>query len=171
MKSKLLIFIIIVFASFQANAQNSTVDIMKEAYAKAKLESKKVFIKYSASWCGWCKRMDKQMKLDSTKDFFESSYVIVNLTVKESPNNKNLETPGANILLKEQGGDKAGLPFWVVLDTDGTLLEDSFNDKNQNLGCPASKEEVTFFTKILKNTSKLTDDNLAVIAEAFEIKK
>ena len=171
MKSKLLIFIFIVFASFQANAQNNTVDIMKKAYAKAKLENKKVFIKYSASWCGWCKRMDKQMKLDSTKEFFESNYVIVNLTVKESPKNKNLETPGADVLLNKHGGDKAGLPFWVVLDNDGTLLEDSFNDKNQNLGCPASKEEVSSFTKILKNTSKLTDGNLAIITEAFEIKK
>ena len=102
MKLKLitLLFIATVF-TIQTKAQNSASSILENAYSQAKLENKNVFVKYSASWCGWCKRMDKQMKSDSCKSFFDSNYVIVTLVVKESEKNKHLEHPEATDFLKK----------------------------------------------------------------------
>ena len=35
--------------------------VMNFAYATAKKENKNVFLMFDASWCTWCKRMDKNM--------------------------------------------------------------------------------------------------------------
>lgn len=171
MKLKLipLLFIATVF-SIPMKAQNSASSILETAFAQAKIENKTVFVKYSASWCGWCKKMDKQMKSDSCKSFFDSNYVTVTLIVKESKKNKHLENPGADDFLKSHKGEKSGLPFWVILDNTGVLIEDSFNAKGENLGCPATEKEVKDFISVLKNTSNLTEENLNIIAEVFVLK-
>lgn len=169
MRLTILLFIATVF-TIQLKAQNSASSILEHAFAQAKDENKNVFVKYSASWCGWCKKMEKQMKNDPCKVFFNDNYVIVTFTVKESENNKHLETPGGIDLLKEHKGEKSGLPFWAILDKNGNLIEDSFNDKGENLGCPATAKEVEDFIAILKKTSNLTEDNLNTIAETFLVK-
>lgn len=156
-----------VLCSLSAKAQENASSIMEKALAQAKTENKKVFVKYGASWCGWCKKMDKKMKDDRCASFFTSNYVIVAFDVQESDANKQLETPGAFELLKKHHGDQSGLPFWVILDQNGTVVEDSLNDKGENLGCPATEAEVKDFTTVLKKTSNLTDDNLQLIAQLF----
>ena len=52
MKLMTLIFIATVFI-VQAKAQNSASSILENTLIKAKAENKNVFLKYSASWCGW----------------------------------------------------------------------------------------------------------------------
>ena len=111
------------------------------------------------------------MQSPSCKKLFDDNYVTAFLTVQESPKNKNLENPGAAELLKKYNGEGTGIPFWVILDTDGSLLADSYNSKSENLGCPATAEEVAEFTAKLKRTSRLTPAQLAVISETFIIKK
>jgi len=170
MKVKLIILLFVSVCTINVKAQDNATKILDNALAQAKAENKHVFIKYSASWCGWCKKMDKQMKSDNCEYFFDTSYVIVNLVVRESKTNKHLENPGALDLLIKHKGEKAGLPFWVILNKDGDLIEDSFNSEGDNLGCPATKEEVDLFVGILKNSSNLTDENLAIIAETFQMK-
>lgn len=148
-------------------AQKSATDILKDAQAQAKAENKKVFIKYGASWCTWCKKMDKQMKNDVCAPLFDKNYVSVNLTVLESFNNKSLETPGGVELLKKHKGASAGLPFWLILDENGEIVETSFDEKGDNLGCPASREEIDVFIKKLKKTSNLSETELSTIASEF----
>jgi len=50
--------------------------------------------------------------------------------------------------------------------TDGTP-----GTAKDNVGCPAEDNEVTYFISLLKNSSKLTDDQLAVIAARFHKNK
>lgn len=170
MKLKLMILLFVAACAGQVKAQDSASNILENALTQAKVENKNVFVKYSASWCGWCKKMDKQMKSDKCKSFFDTNYVIVNLVVKESQKNKHLENPGAIDFLKKHKGDQSGLPFWVILNEDGSLIEDSFNVEGENLGCPYTKEEVETFISILKKTSNLTQENLTIIAETFQEK-
>ena len=47
------------------------------------------------------------------KEFFDNNYVIDHLVVKESENNKHLENPGAEDLLKQYKGANSGIPFWL----------------------------------------------------------
>jgi thioredoxin-related protein len=172
MKLKSLFICFFLMGSITAvKAQEQASAVLEKAYQQAKKENKKVLVIFHASWCGWCKKMDNNMTTDATKKLFDDNYVVAHLTVQESPKNKNLENPGGDEVLKKYKGAQAGLPFWLILDSNGTLLADSFNEKGENSGCPSSPEEVADFVTKLKKTSKLNDKQLVVIKETFVIKK
>lgn len=105
------------------------------------------------------------------KTMFENNYIIVHLTVHENGNQKKEENPGADDVLKKYGAFDTGIPFWLIYNKDGNLLATSFmqsaNSKRNNIGCPASEKEVAAFIAILKNTSPLSEAQLAVIAAVF----
>jgi len=172
MKSKiLLVALLLLMPLTNAIAQESAATVLQKAQSQAKKEHKNVFVMFHASWCGWCKKMEKNMQSDACKKMFDDNFVLTQLTVQESPKNKNLENPGADVLLETYKGTKAGLPFWVLLGANGKILADSFNAKGENLGCPSSKDEVAEFKAKLKKTTKLNEKQLAVIEDTFVIKK
>lgn len=169
MKLRLLLpFFILLFN--QLVAQDSASEILNAANKQAKLENKNVFVMFHASWCGWCKKMNNHMNDDRCKAFFDENYVIKHLVVKESKDNKHLENPGALDLLKKYKGEKYGIPFWLIFDERGKLIADSFNADGNNIGCPATEQEVAEFVEILKNTSRLSKKELDVIAKVFRSK-
>ena len=89
------------------------------------------------------------------------------LTVKENKENKHLENPGALTFLGQLKGEKQGLPYWVIFDKKGNVLENSLDSKGSNLGCPYTKEEVQQFISKLKNTSRLNEEQLDIIRDVF----
>lgn len=109
------------------------------------------------------------------KKMFDDNYVTCHLTVDELKDKKNLETPGADDLRAKYHGEKVGLPFWLILDKKGKLLADSrirkpgvsLDEPGDNMGCPASNEEVSYFIKILEETSGLNEKQLKVIEDRF----
>jgi len=184
MKLKYLLPVLLAICTFSfANAQsekNTTEAILKEAYAKAATENKKVFVIFHASWCGWCHKLDSSMNDMACKKMFQTNFVIVHLTVDESKDKKNLETPGADAFRAKYHGEVAGLPFFLIFDKDGKLLADSKIRKpgesldlpGDNMGCPASKEEVAYFVNVvLKQTTGLKDSQLKIIEERFSKNK
>jgi len=172
MKIKSLLICLFLLGSISiGNAQEKASVVLEKAYKQAKKENKKVLVIFHASWCTWCKKMEKNMEADAVKALFHDNYVITYLTVQESAKNQHLNNPGADEVLKKYKGDKQGIPFWVILDSKGNLLEDSFNAKGENLGCPSTLDEVMEFNAKLKRTSKLNDKDLAAIAQVFTIKE
>jgi hypothetical protein len=95
----------------------------------------------------------------------QSQYVIMKLDVMEQPDKKALENAGGMDLMKLWGGEKAGLPFMVVLDPDGKKLIDSNRPVEgkpaANTGYPATPEEIGWFITMVKKTSKLSDTDQA----------
>ncbi|WP_294818273.1 thioredoxin family protein [uncultured Flavobacterium sp.] len=172
MKIKIALMLLLAMAAFAtATAQETAASILDKASAQARKENKKVFVMFHASWCSWCKKMDNNMNSETCKKLFNDNYVVAHLVVQESPKNKGLETPGGAEVLQKYNGTKSGLPYWIILDHKGTLLADSNNAKGENLGCPATAEEVAAFTEKLKKTSGLSRRELAIITETFTIKK
>lgn len=170
------IFLLLFFSFTCANSQTkpSPADqIIREAKAEAAKTHKNVFIIFHASWCVWCHRMDTAMNDNTIKSFFDRSYVIKHLDVDESGEKKELENPGASSLLKEYHGDQQGIPFWFIINKNGKFLADSrlHSDDGKvtgnNVGCPTQPDEVAYFIKILKKTSRLTDTQLAMIQARF----
>lgn len=151
-------------------AQNTTPDansVMKLAYQQASKEKKKVFLMFHASWCGWCKKMDKSMQDESCKSFFDKNFVIVHLTVQEGAGKKHLENEGAEALMEKYQGKGQGLPFWVVLDKKGNMLGNALMENGSNVGCPAQPEEVEAFIAVLKKTTKLSQTDEETIGKIF----
>jgi len=173
MKIKITALFTLFVLAFSTNiyAQESTSSLLEKAQTKAKNEEKAIFIKFEASWCGWCKKMTKDMKANGTKDFFEANYVTVPIVVKESKGKEHLENPGSTELLKNYNGDKAGLPFWVILDANLNVITDAYNTDGQNLGGPASKDEVDIFIEKIKlSAKKITAEDVASIKKQFVLK-
>jgi thioredoxin-related protein len=174
--------VIFVFLSFflmkQMVAQQtpkSATEILQEAYGQAAGEKKNVFVLFHASWCGWCHKLDSSMNDEGLKDFFNNNYVIKHLTVYESKEKKELENPGAMELLTRYNGRDLGIPYWIIFDKDGKWLADSqlrpegadFTTLGENVGCPASREEVNHFLNVLRKTSQLNSEIVARIEKRF----
>ena len=181
MKSLSLILSFLFFINI-VNAQQpieSADKILAAAYKQAAKEHKNVIIMFHASWCGWCHRMDASINDETCKKLFSDNYVIVHLTVEESDKNKQLENPGADLIKAKYHAEKAGLPFWLIMDSKGKLLADSYiraaavslEQPGDNIGCPAEESEVAIFTQLLKKTSSLNDEQLAIIATRFKKNK
>lgn len=168
MKSKLLIFSFLLAVGF-ANAQTAT-EILVKAQNQAKIENKNVFVIFHASWCGWCKKMEKNMDDPKVKSYFDSNYVKTFITVQERAEKKNLETPGGDLVNEKFGGKNQGLPFWVILDANGNVLEDS-KVNGENIGGPASEDEVANLISKLEKTTKNEKVNSENIKEVFILKK
>jgi thioredoxin-related protein len=159
--------LLLVMATAVAQQPLSADSILKEASQLAAKENKKVFIIFHASWCGWCHRMDSIMNNQACKKFFDDNYVVRHLVVFESQKYKDQENPGALELLKQYKAEKQGIPFWLIYDAKGNLLADSQSKPGENTGCPATREEVDHFLKVLQKTSPLKKDQLAVIEKNF----
>ncbi|SHG15914.1 thioredoxin family protein [Pedobacter caeni] len=169
---------LVFFATSYAQESAKSADIiLKTAYKQAAKENKKVFVIFHASWCGWCHKLDKAMNDASCKQLLDDSYVTCHLTVMENDKNKHLENPGAIEFMKNFRGDKSGIPFFLILDKDGKLLADSqirpegasLDTPGENMGCPASKEEIAAFQKVLKKTSKLSEAQITLIGARFAV--
>lgn len=169
MKKYLLFFFVLVLVSNVALGQTAD-QLLVKAKSEAKAEGKNILLIFHASWCGWCKKFEKGLDSSLVKPFFDDNYVRVHITVKESAQNKDLETVGGDKYLKQFGGADSGLPYWVILNDEGELIASSVVEGG-NLGCPASEEEVDAFIGVLKKTTKNASVNERLIKEVFVIKK
>ncbi len=159
-------------AMMQAQTKVPTAaEVLQTACKQATEQHKNVFVIFHASWCGWCKKMDASINNPECKKLFNDHYLIVHLTVHENGDKKDRENSGADEILQKINAFEEGIPVWLVYDKDGKLLSNSFMEtadgKKFNIGCPASKEEVAAFVKILKATSPLSDEALTTIAKVF----
>ena len=129
--------------------------VIDTAVKRADSSGKTTLVVFHASWCGWCKRLDKSVLNDPEMGKLLGKYFeIVHLDVMENEDKKALENPGGNEILATLGGAKSGLPFYAVLDKSGKKLADSnAMPKNGNIGYPASAEEITAFIGVLKKAA------------------
>ena len=91
------------------------------------------------------------------------------LVTQEAEAKKALENAGADKLLADWGGGKAGLPFFVILNANGEKIADSNRlPGGKNIGCPATPEEVAAFDHILIETApRMTADQRAKLSAYF----
>ena len=136
-------------------APASAASLLTAAQKRARASNKQVLVVFHASWCGWCKKLDATLLSDpQMAKLLGAQYEIVHLDVMENGTKKSLENPGGDALLKRLGGEKAGLPFYAVLNTSGVKQGDSLRmPENQNIGYPGSPEEIAAFVGLLKSTA------------------
>lgn len=181
MKHTITLFLALFLFAAAGTAQSkqpSAEAVLKEASLQAAKENKKVFIIFHASWCGWCHRMDSIMNNANCKKLFADNFVIRHLTVQEAKGKEHLENPGGTEMMEKYQGKGQGIPFWLIFDAKGNLVADclmrpegaGLDKPGENTGCPATKEEVAHFVKVLKQTTALNTSQLALIEKNF-IKK
>ena len=94
-------------------------------------------------------------------------FVLVNLTVQESDDKKDLENPGAQEVMEKNGAGKAGVPYYLFLAQNGMKIVDSLAmPKGGNIGYPATPEEIKTFEGLLpKAAPRMTGAQRASITE------
>ena len=180
MRRPIAIFFLIMFLGFSMldKAQGQTPpqakQILDAASKDAAASKKNVLVIFHATWCSWCKRLDAALTDPEAKKVMESNYVIVHLDVQERGDKvKTVENPGGNDIMKDLGGERSGLPFYVVLDPAGKKLADSnVMPGNNNIGFPGTAEEIAAFEKILKETAPhMSSDERAMVTKHLGVKQ
>ena len=118
MKHLKIIILALLFFTFQtAFSQEKAETVIAHAQKKAKAENKNVMVFFHASWCSWCKLMEKKMNVSETKDLVDSNYVLASLDVLENGEKEKLENPDGEEWMAKYGGKDAGLPYFCLLYT------------------------------------------------------
>jgi thiol:disulfide interchange protein len=122
--------------------------VLNAALATAASTQKNVFVHFSASWCGWCHKLEAFLKTPEG-EMFTKYAVDVQLVVQETGAKKVLEHPGGAEMMKAWGGT-GGIPFYVFLDGKGTVLSHANNmPDGGNIGYPANAIEVKAFDDVV----------------------
>ncbi|MCD9616633.1 thioredoxin family protein [Chryseobacterium gleum] len=162
------IIIVVTLLLFQLGTAQEKADVVvNKAITEAKAGKKNVLLIFHASWCKWCKMMEKNMDLPETKPIFDKRFVTAYIDVQERGDKKSLENPGGQELMNKYNGENAGLPFWLILNPKGEVLADSFDAKGENLGSPATPEEVATFIAKIEKSSKLNKEEAQTIEKVF----
>ncbi|HWR82536.1 MAG TPA: DUF255 domain-containing protein [Candidatus Deferrimicrobium sp.] len=105
----------------------ATKSIQWQAYdtglARAKAEKKHVFIDFTAKWCGWCKKMDKEtFSQPAVVDMLNANFVPVRV---DGDSEHELNVDGYKITEKDLARSEfavTGYPSFWFLKPDGTKL-------------------------------------------------
>ena len=164
-----------IFLPADAATPPSADEIVKQACAEAAASHKKVMVIFHASWCTWCHKLDTMMATPECKPLFDQSFVVCHLDIAESPDKVDLENPGAEELYAKYANQNCGIPFYLIMNPDGTVIADSRikshgvapTGKGDNTGYPGSKPEMEYFLRTLRETTSLTPAQLKAIKERF----
>jgi thiol:disulfide interchange protein len=109
------------------------------AVAMAEKEHKRILLQFGANWCGWCHKLHQLCETDKTiSAALKAGYVVAMIDVDKGHNKDLVAKFGA-----EHG---YGLPFLVVLDSDGKHLLTKHSDDLEE-GDHHSPQKVLAFLK------------------------
>jgi thiol-disulfide isomerase/thioredoxin len=153
-------------------AATSMVD---DAVKTAKAEHKGVLVIFHASWCGWCKQLDKTLEVPAFKSVLDKDFVVLHVTVYENKAHKADENPGGADLISKLGGADSGLPFYAVVNSDGEkvadskLVEQGQGPHPQNMGFPTEPVELDHFVQMLQaGNPEMTAQDAATLHKVLE---
>lgn len=164
----------------QAPPPASAEAAINAARGKAIQGNKAVFVRFTASWCGWCHKMQGVLDKPEIKAIWDKYFVSQPIIVLENGDKEKLENPGGEKLMESVGGKNQGIPFFYFADAKtGRMIVNSLMypegkitcngvAKAANVGCPYEPNEVAFFMQILKKAApKMSDAERTKIQEAF----
>jgi thioredoxin-related protein len=112
-------------AMLAAPAVAADMDYFKTTYAEAeklaKKEGKPLYLHFTTTWCGWCRRIENEVYKVADGKKALSPFVCATLDCTVPSGQKPSKDAKFNMdLMRKYGG--SGYPFLVMLTTDGVLL-------------------------------------------------
>jgi thiol-disulfide isomerase/thioredoxin len=148
-------------------------DVVKRAETEARHQKKNVFVYFHASWCPWCKRLEKLLDDTTYGPKFRASYVIAAIDIRERGEKQKDENPGWESLMASlRGAAEQDVPYYVILSPKGQKLGDSYRVAEaripNNAGYPQTEAEIQGFLDLLaKTASAFTPPDLKDLGDTF----
>lgn len=143
--------------------------IIKQAEVESAHQHKAILLVFQASWCEPCRQFEAFLADSKIRTILEKHFVIAKLTVgEEADGHGDLNSPGGEALMVKLQGASSGLPFLAMLNAHGDMIINSNrgNNSSQNIGYPATPDEIQWFATMLKKSdSSLTQDESRVITD------
>lgn len=134
-------------------------DVYKAGLAQAKSEDKLVFLHLGAPACGWCRVLDRF--LADQDAILGREFVDVKIDTARMTN-------GSAVAARLRKDDSGGIPWFAVLDAQGTEIVNSDGPQG-NIGYPAKQQEIDHYISMLQKAARrLTPDDLAKLKGALE---
>ncbi len=123
---------------------------LEKGLADAKRDGRRVFLHFGAPWCPWCHRLDDWIDRSDVATLLAKDFVCVKIDTERNPG-------GQSMLDRFAGGEgkSGGIPWYVILDSDGKPIADSFAKPGaDNIGFPAAADEIAAFGAMLTKGAK-----------------
>lgn len=153
-----------------AEATPPASDVMETARTAAAAQHKSIFLIFHASWCGWCRKLDRFIETPEIEPIIGKYFVVTRLTVQETGAKKTLNNPGGDEVLAQAGGKYIGLPFFAFLNEKGETVVNSVRPGEgaaaaRNIGHPVQPEEVDWFLVMVKKAAPAMSPDEAKVLE------
>lgn len=127
---------------------------------EARKTGKPAFVRMTAPWCVWCRRLEAVLYGPEIGPLFESAVVSVEIDQDRMPH-------AADVEQRLRKNVKGGIPWFAFVDGDGKTLGVSEVD-GQNIGFPTEPKEIDHIVGLLKTHAKrLSADQLDKIRKAL----
>lgn len=108
--------------------------LVSAAISRTRGEGKHLLLFFGANWCPWCRRLHRVMATDSRiRAHLERHFVVVHVDANTRLDRKR----NAAVIARYGNPLRFGLPVFVVLAPDGTLLA---TRETQSLAAPTDAE-------------------------------
>ena len=86
--------------------------VLQGGLARASSEDKRVFLSFSAPWCGWCHKLADWMAQPEVASILDRDFVTIKVDIDRM-------THGNEMLTRFRKSDQGGIPWFAVLDSNG----------------------------------------------------
>lgn len=107
--------------------------LVDAALARARENGKRVLIDLGGNWCPWCRILAGVMELPEVKPFIGAHFEVVSVDVSSAQGkiDRNLD-----VTARFDTPDIDGVPWMIVLESDGTVLHSSYEVTDKNHETP-----------------------------------
>jgi thiol:disulfide interchange protein len=134
-------------------AQSRAEAFLNQECARAAAEGKGVMLIFFASWCQWCRLMDRSLQEPAAADLIGARFRIVHVRALERrPEMRTQQFEGAEALFQRLGGGRPmGLPLFFFLNGGGEVIASSVAT-GANIGFPVTPSELDAFDAMIRRT-------------------
>ena len=149
---------------FKANAAppKDAKAVLDAAIARAKGESKAVFVRFGTTDEPWCVRLDRWARSPEAARLLDKAFVVTKIDPDRMTN-------GGDTFVSLAGQRPPALPWFAFIGPDGKMVATSQSADGTNMGFPGKDDEIVAFAALLKKvTDRLSEQDIRSLCDSLK---